>query len=125
MLLQLLIIDDDSADALLLRARVSLLGRDPVVVVHAANLSEARDALRENDFDLIFLDVRMGPESGLDFLEELAGQDDVPPVVVSSGVLDPETVEIAARYGARWISKDDLTTEAVERILRELKESAA
>jgi NtrC-family two-component system response regulator AlgB len=63
-----LLIDDEVSLRRTLRTALESMGH---VVAEAADASQARAWLRERPFDVAFLDLRLGRESGLDLLPEL------------------------------------------------------
>jgi DNA-binding NarL/FixJ family response regulator len=74
---------------------------DPTVLVTAvASGEEARRRLRDESFDFIFLDVRLGAESGLALLESLKDDGIAAPVIMLSAQDDRETVMEALSAGA-------------------------
>ena len=63
-----LVVDDAPAIRLLCRVNLELDGH---TVREAGNLGAARDALTDGQVSLVLLDVHVGPEDGLQFLDEL------------------------------------------------------
>jgi DNA-binding response OmpR family regulator len=63
-----LVVDDDASIRLLCRLNLEL---DGWRVIEAASLSEARERLAGDLVDVVVLDVHVGSENGLEFLQEL------------------------------------------------------
>jgi DNA-binding NtrC family response regulator len=63
-----LVVDDDASIRLLCRLNLEL---DGWRVVEAASLSQARERLAGDGVDVVVLDVHVGSENGLEFLQEL------------------------------------------------------
>ena len=69
-------------------------------VCRAASFREARERLAERMPDLMLSDVDLGGESGREELPRLAAEGLLPPTLVVSGYLDPETrAELEALEG--------------------------
>jgi DNA-binding response OmpR family regulator len=63
-----LVVDDDASIRLLCRLNLEL---DGWRVVEAASLSQARERLAGDGVDVVVLDVHVGSENGVEFLQEL------------------------------------------------------
>jgi DNA-binding NtrC family response regulator len=63
-----LVVDDDASIRLLCRLNLEL---DGWRVVEAASLSQARERLAGDGVDVVVLDVHVGSENSLEFLQEL------------------------------------------------------
>jgi len=63
-----LIVDDDASIRLLCRLNLEL---DGWRVVEAATLPDAREQLAAVDVDVVVLDVHVGRDNGIEFLQEL------------------------------------------------------
>jgi DNA-binding NarL/FixJ family response regulator len=83
--MKVLLVDDHPLILSALQAVIKGLG-DHVTVVGAGSGRAAREALRkDDDFDLVLLDLQLGDENGFDLLVEFrAGYPAVPVVVVSA-----------------------------------------
>jgi two-component system NtrC family response regulator len=93
----ILIIDDDQE----ICATLSSLGtRLSHYCQSAYSLSSGRRMVREQSFDILFLDVRLPDGNGLDFLPELMEMADPPETIILTGKGDPEGVELAIQGGA-------------------------
>ncbi len=94
---RVLIIDDDqrlSQTMLRIMDRMGL-GADP-----ALTLAEARQCLREQEYELVFLDVRLPDGNGLEALPEILEASSRPEVVILTGKGDPDGAELAIQGGA-------------------------
>lgn len=94
-----LIVDDEG----LTREGLALLIQvvDPeVTVTPVASSEEALKAMKDDQFDFIFLDIQLYEESGLDFLDRLKEMDVGIPVIMLSNHDDRETVMDALARGA-------------------------
>ncbi|PPI83384.1 DNA-binding response regulator [Marinobacter maroccanus] len=70
-------------------------------VITASTVEVAASLLaRQNDFQLILLDIALQGETGLALLPRLAGYRDTPPVVIISSSEDERTVRAARAAGA-------------------------
>ena len=65
-----------------------------------SNLQDAKDMLASREFDLVFLDILLGSESGIDILREVKEKGLKCQVVMVTGAPDVETAAEAVRYGA-------------------------
>jgi PAS domain S-box-containing protein len=81
-----------------IRAIVSDLASGFATCVSAGSLQDARDRLRESDFDLVLLEPELEDGSGWDLLGELEARNTVPPVIVfsASGAEPPPGRRVAA-----------------------------
>ena len=113
---KILIVDDQSEAALVLAA---LLEREGHVTAYAQSAGAALTWVRENEPDLILLDLTMPHVDGLDLLEALTDDERFAHlrVAVYSGRDDPLAVESARRMGARdFIHKGSDWQETYRRI---------
>lgn len=92
----LLIEDDETLRFTIARALTKALHE----VVDVASLPEARDAWGVSSFDLVFTDVNLGAESGIDFVEELREQGYQGVVVVMTAFATVDDAVRAMKLGA-------------------------
>ena len=76
---RLLVVDDESGIRLLYSQELADEGHE---VVTAATGAEAVEKVRENDFDLIVLDIKLKNESGLDLLQKVVKERHNLPVIL-------------------------------------------
>jgi PAS domain S-box-containing protein/diguanylate cyclase (GGDEF)-like protein len=94
---QILIVDDEEPIRQLLG---EMLESNDYGCTLAASAAEARECLKEQDFELVISDIKMPGESGLSLIEDiLAGSPDTA-VVMVTGISDPLTAEVALETGA-------------------------
>lgn len=108
--LRILLADDESLNALALRAQLEALGHD--VVGPAYSGLEAIELARENQIDLAILDIQMPGASGIDAALEIS-RDRPVPIILLTGHSDPlsfEKVHAAPifHYLAKPVSLEDL-----------------
>ncbi len=128
-----ILVTDDEAG--LRKTLSSILEDEGYRVSGAGTREEARAVLSADPPDLVLLDVWLGEEDGLDFLEEIEKEPDAPAVVVMSGHGTIETAVRALKAGAfdyieKPFSMDRVLTVAgnalrqrsLERENRELRE---
>lgn len=122
---RILIIDDEEYIRDILSSRVEELNHTPLT---AENLKQGVQMIRKNEFDVVFLDVRLPDGNGLEILPFIKQQASSPEVIIITGVGSPEGAEMAIRNGA-WdyltkpLNKDDIIlriNRAVE--YREIKQ---
>ena len=77
----ILVVDDDTRLRSLLQR---FLLKSDFLVSSAKNANEARARLSLYDFDLIILDIMMPEESGLEFLQKLRLESDVPVILLTA-----------------------------------------
>ncbi len=113
------IVDDHPA---LREGTASLLEREPDlrVVGLAGDLHEARSLLDGPDRpDVIVLDIRLGPERGLDLLAGLASMPDPRPAIVVWTAYDlPQYAAYAQRHGASGFVLKTAPTHALVEAIR-------
>ncbi len=107
----ILVIDDD---AFFREFLAGLLVTDGHAVRKAASAAEAGRVAGAEDFDLIFLDVRLPDGSGLELLPRLRSLPAEPEVIIITGAGDPDGAELAIRSGA-W---DYIEKKASQEALR-------
>lgn len=96
----IIIADDHPLFRGALRAAVTGLFRD-VAVIEAGTLDEANAAITaEPETDLVLLDLKMPGVSGFSGLNFLRSQHPTIPVVVVSGIEDPQTIATCMDFGA-------------------------
>ncbi len=92
-----LVVDDDLGHRTMLRA---LLGGWDFAVSEAADGREAVDAVKENPYDLILMDIRMVKVSGLEALGEIKEINPAIPVIIMTAYSSVETAIEAMKKGA-------------------------
>ena len=93
----ILIVDDDDLMVSSLALMVRRLGHG---AASAASLAEGLEMAGEQEFDVIFLDVRMPDGNGLEILPRLAGTAAEPEVIIITGFGEPDGAELAIKSGA-------------------------
>lgn len=88
-----LVVDDEPSLRLLCRVNLELEGHR---VLEAGTVAAAREVLTAERIDVVLLDVHVGPDSGLDLLDDIEGLDLPVRVVMLSG-----TSEISPSVRAR------------------------
>jgi putative two-component system response regulator len=91
-----LIVDDQEGARALLR---HLLGARGHSCLEAATGAEARRKLAEHAVDLVLCDVSLGPESGLELVQELRRSHPDAALLMVSGIDDPAVWELALDVG--------------------------
>ncbi|PWU06567.1 MAG: sigma-54-dependent Fis family transcriptional regulator [Verrucomicrobia bacterium] len=112
--MRILIIDDEKNVRRTLEVALGSMGHKACAVDSG---SAALSQLRAQSFDVIFLDLRLGQESGLDLLQEILGFSPHTAVVVFTAYASIETAVEAMRRGAFDYLSKPATPDQVRRIL--------
>ena len=94
---RILIVDDEENIRFTFESFLSDEGYD---VKTASNLQDGKRLLADEEFDLVFLDILLGRDSGLEILREVKERGLPSPVVMITGAPEVETAAEAVRYGA-------------------------
>lgn len=116
--LNILTVDDDAADARILERLLGRIPDFPFAFHHCASTDEARRDLAEREVDLVFLDYRLGMETGLAILEDIQEEGWSLPVIMLTGEGDERVAVEAMKRGAQdYLAKSDATPESLRRAI--------
>lgn len=117
--LQVLLVDDSPADALLFQRLCRQIPSQDWVFTHADSYAAGCAALESARFDLYLFDYRLGAHDGLELIEEVQKLDRSEPVILMTGLDDESIGETALIAGATdFLSKHSLSPELIERTVR-------
>ena len=94
---KILIVDDEESIRFTFESFLSDEGHE---VTTAGGYNEALAIISRYEFDLIFMDIVLGGETGIDLLKEIKNRDMRCPVVMITGYPNVETASAALRLGA-------------------------
>lgn len=110
------IVDDDPEDVMILSRVLKRMRGYEVDVSGFADFWLAHESLRENSYDLVFIDQNLGPYSGTDLVDLLCGQEYPAPFVMTTGATNDELDELALDAGVMdFICKEDINVSSVRR----------
>lgn len=128
--INVLLVEDNKADAALVQRRLEKASRLLPKVDRAEWLSSALTALQNRSYDVVLLDLSLPDSTGIDTVMNVVKHAPNIPVIVLSGREDIETATNSVRAGAQSfvikkaeISSDELEREilyAMERVRHEL-----
>lgn len=117
--LKILLIEDNLAEARLLREVLKQGDFKRFSLVHVKRLREALDRLQEDCFDVILLDLTLPDSQGLESLYPLSRHAPSLPIVVLTNMNDDELAIEAVRQGAQdYLVKRQINVEVLFRSLR-------
>lgn len=121
-----LIIDDDRGVCVALASLVGRLGQD---AAYALTLKEGVQKVFSDNYDIVFLDIRLPDGNGLDALPRIRLVPSAPEVIIITGEGDPDSAELAIKSGAWDYIQKPLSKEAItlsfNRVLQYRKEKGA
>jgi len=116
---KILIVDDEKNHRLMLKIH---LAEEGFGVFEAENGVEALQAIEENDFDLILLDIKMDVMDGFTFLSHMRQKGLYMPVIVITAFSNVKTAVQAMKLGAvDFISKPVDTDNLLDLVKNYLK----
>ncbi len=116
---QVLLIEDNLAEARFLQEIFKGVGRSQFQLTHAQRLGEAIDQIKGQPFDIALLDLTLPDSSGLESLDVLIEAAPSLPIVVLTNTNDDELAVEAVRHGAQdYLTKRSLHKDLLVRALR-------
>jgi CheY-like chemotaxis protein len=114
---KVLLVDDEEVSRYLVR---QLLPRRAFYLHEAANAAEGLDLVRQENPDVIILDIDMKPIDGFTFLSLLSGGEAKrrAPVIVLTSLIPNDEQKGKLSAAAEIMSKSDLTTAALVTAIR-------
>jgi two-component system, NtrC family, response regulator PilR len=97
---------------------VIMLEEEGYQVVTAPSVEKAIKLIRENNFDLILTDIRMGRSNGIDVLDAARNALPDTPVVMMTAYASAETAVIAMKKGAYDYISKPFKIEDIQRIVK-------
>jgi PAS domain S-box-containing protein len=117
--LKVLIIDDDEDDYFITSQYLHEIHSMNITSSWCYNIKDAQEKLLSNEYDLYFLDYRLGARTGLDLMREAISGGTFKPIVLLTGKGTPEIDKLAVESGAYdYLIKSEITTEKLERCIR-------
>ncbi len=115
---RILLVEDNPIDARSVRRALAADG-DFVDVVHVEDMAAADAACENGSFDAILLDLSLPDSEGLESLAALTRIAPATPIIVLTGLNDPEAALAAVAQGAQdFLDKGTITPELMARALR-------
>jgi DNA-binding NtrC family response regulator len=116
---RVMVVDDDAVLRHLLSDQIASMEFDTTPV---ASGEEALKALRETDYDVVLLDIRMPGLSGLETLREIRKLEDAPEVIMLTADTSLGTGIEAMRQGAYDYLTKPSTLDEIEAVIRKADE---
>jgi sigma-B regulation protein RsbU (phosphoserine phosphatase) len=117
--LRVLLVEDDPGDARLAQVELANCSRPAMTVDRVATLAEARDSLRHTAFDVVLLDLSLPDSVGMATVAGVQAVAPTTPIVVLTGLDDPDTAEAVLGVGAQdYLTKDMMGGRELLRSIR-------
>jgi CheY-like chemotaxis protein len=100
-----LVVDDDELQQELIKQKLIPID---CKVHHAATREEALALINNNDYDLIFLDIKLAGHNGNSVLRTMRANNDKTSVVIVTGFADSSVYKMSDELNAPVIEKQDL-----------------
>jgi two-component system cell cycle response regulator len=110
-LLKILVCDDDPADRKLARAYLHQIDSREIVVLEAGQRAEIQNALDKGRIDLVFMDIQMPEQSGMQWLAEIVKKQTAPVVMLTGSGSEEVAVQSLQKGAVGYLSKNKLSTE--------------
>jgi two-component system NtrC family response regulator len=94
---KVLIIDDDRLFCESLSYKLQDLGHDSLC---SYTLKDSLKVIKDNDIDIVYLDVQLPDGNGLEKIPEITGSKSEPEVIIITGQGNPDGAELAIKNGA-------------------------
>lgn len=115
----ILIVEDDAVDRKALVRALATSSLGTVNIRQAATLAEALVMLREDEPDVLLLDLGLPDSHGLEFIPALAPWMEEIPIVVLTGSDDEEMALLAMQKGVQdYLTKDAIAGPTLRRVIR-------
>jgi len=122
---RILIVDDDEDDFIITSEYIHSIPGNSFKLEWCKNYHDGLKRLLASEFDLYFVDYRLGAKSGVDFLKEAVSHNREEPIVLLTGKGNYEVDIQAMQLGAvDYLVKTELSTEKLERCIRYALERA-
>jgi PAS domain S-box-containing protein len=117
--IRILIIDDDEDDYILTKGFIESIEDRTFDIQWCYSYKQAIEQISRKEFDLYFVDYRLGAKTGIDLLREACENNCEEPIILLTGkgntAIDKQAMEMGA---VDYLVKSDLTTEKLERCIR-------
>lgn len=124
--IRILIVDDDEDDFLIISDYIRNINPTRFVLHWCYNYLEALTHMKNHNYDLYFVDYRLGAKTGLDLLKEAISAHCEEPIVLLTGKGNYKVDMEAMQAGAvDYLVKTELTSEKLERCIRYSLERSA
>ena len=116
---KILLVEDDSGDYILFKESLNDIKNNSYSLTWANTYEKALELIKQKDHDIYFFDYLLGAKTGLDLLQECLKIGVNAPIIVLTGLGNPETDRKAMELGAAdYLVKDDINGEKLERSIR-------
>jgi PAS domain S-box-containing protein len=123
---RILIVDDDEDDFFITSEYIKNIPANNFIVEWSYNYNDALQKLISNEFDLYFVDYRLGIKTGMDLLTDAIARGCEAPIILLTGKGTQEIDVKAMESGAYdYLIKSELNTEKLERCIRYSLERAS
>lgn len=123
---RILIVDDDEDDYIITSDVIRSIPSSAFVLEWCYSYKEALAKINRQEFDLYFIDYRLGAKTGLDLLKEAIAGGCEEPIILLTGKGNHDVDMEAMQVGAMdYLIKGELTDEKLERSIRYAMERAS
>src|SRR5687768_17035638 len=124
--IRILIIDDDEDDFVITSDYIKSIEGGNFVIDWCFRYAEALDRITRKEYDIYFVDYRLGAKTGLDLLKDALSMHCEEPIILLTGKGNRAVDKEAMAVGAfDYLIKSELNTEKIERCIRYSLERAA
>ena len=120
------IIDDDEDDYFIIADYIQSITENKFIVDWCNTYDAGVEKIKARQYDIYFVDYRLGSHTGLELLQETASEELDDPIVLLTGKGNKDIDIKAMQSGATdYLIKSELTTEKLERCIRYSLDRAA
>ncbi len=120
------IIDDDEDDYFIIADYIDSIQKDKFNIDWCNNYRTAIEKITSREYDIYFVDYRLGSHTGLELLQEIAAENLDDPIVLLTGKGNKDIDIKAMESGATdYLIKSELNSEKLERCIRYSLDRAA
>ncbi|MCG6882043.1 MAG: response regulator [Deltaproteobacteria bacterium] len=118
-LIRILLVEDDEDDFVLFKHLISKIKASRFEMERAKTYESAMEQMSRGDFDICFLDYRLGAHTGLEILEQASSIGFDAPIIFLTGYGDYATDVQAMKSGASdYLIKGEFDGALLERVIR-------
>jgi PAS domain S-box-containing protein len=117
--IKILLVEDDSGDYILFKESLNDVKNNSYLLTWANTYDQALELVKKKEHDIYFFDYLLGAKTGLDLLQECLKIGIDSPIIILTGLGNPQTDHKAMELGAAdYLVKDEINGEKLERCIR-------